>query len=881
MPGLFSNLHVDRLSFWLGFIAATLLWWLVWRWRSYWPLARDYVRKRAQQARLKSLTSVDERLRRETLRRAQGMHVSSPLFSLDEVLIPPRFLAPPPRVDPGVDYRSDPVISLLIPYLPEWPELPTELHYPTLSLGELLQGGRNLVIIGRPGTGKSVTLAYLASLIARRNPLAASLAQKLPIHLHVNDLILPIPEKDDPLGAIIPAILENAPAMIRPQVPGYLRSIFQQGGAVFLLDGLDELSREALGEASDFLARLLKAYPGLRVITCGSSDYLDGLIQLGFAPVVLAAWDSATRRAFIERWAALWERTMVDSILPPEDGRSADWMVLKRWLLDGDQGSTPLEITLKIWSLYAGDIRGNALQDAFEAYIRRVVPDPRYRPALERLALQMALNGRTFVHQSQLSALAAEIAGVPIAAKTNRSQLPAQNSRSSPATSIAAMLKIGQKGQNPSAKRRARPEAPLRDVAQPSREAQPAEPRQSTVQRVVMELANNGLIALYPNERVGFTNPVLASYLASRLPLEPGISKDYTSHNDRGILGEIFRFTAARADITEAVSLRLQEKDTLFYRGLFSAARWLRDAAPDARWRGVVMRRLFTVLQDETLPMAVRFQSLAAFVQSADPSVSVLFRQLLSSPSPALRQMAAFGCAAIRKGTAEDELIGLLSDEVVSVRQTACLALASLGTPSALQAVNEMLDHGDEELRRSAAEALAYSPGEGHELLRKASASENLLTRRASVFGLIQVNETWANEILSKMRIEDGQWVVRNAAVQALENVELPDARIPRPLPPPWQAPWLIAFASKQGEGIPAGDEAIELLMKAFKEGCDDERLAALEYLRRRPEERIVQALLEAVHGEQGVVREAAYHALWMMALGGLPHPQSEPQNQV
>lgn len=881
MPGLFSNLHVDRLSYWLGFITATLLWWLVWRLRAYWPAARDYVRKRAQQARLKSLTSVDERLRRETLLRAQGMHVSSPLFSLDEVLIPPRFLAPLPRIEPGVDYRSDPVISLLIPYLPEWPELPTELHYPTLSLGELLQGGCNLVIIGRPGTGKSVTLAYLASLIARRDPLAASLAQKLPIHLHVNDLTLPIPEKDDPLGAIIPAALENAPAIIRPQVPGYLRSIFQQGGAVFLLDGLDELSREALGEVADFLARLLKTYPSLRVITCGSSDYLDGLIRLGFAPVGLAAWDSATRRSFIDRWTALWERTMVASVLQPEDGRSADWMVLKQWLMDGDQGSTPLEITLKIWSLFAGDIRGNTLQDAIEAYIRRVVPEPRFRPALERLALQMALSGRTFVHQSQLGALVADIAGVPIPAKADLSPLPAQNSRSSPGTSIATMRKGSQKGQKPLAKRNARPEVPLRGAGQPVHETQPAEPRQSIVQRVVMELVKNGLIALYPNERIGFTNPVLAGYLASRLPLEPGISKAYTSHNGRPILGEILRFTAARTDITEVVSLLIEEKDSLFYRGLFAAARWLPNAAPDARWRGVVMRQLYSVLQDENLPMAVRFQSLAAFVHSADPSVSVLFEKLLSSPSPALRQMAAFGCAAIRKGAVEDVLIGLLSDEAASVRQTACLALASLGTSSALQAVNEMLNHGDEELRRSAAEALAYSPGEGHELLRKASSSENLLTRRASVFGLIQMGEPWAKEILSKMRIEDGQWVVRNAAVQALENVELPDARIPRPLPPPWQAPWLIAFASKQGEGIPAGDEATELLIKAFKEGSEDERLAALEYLRRRPEERIVQTLLETVYGEQGDVREAAYHALWMMALGGLPLPQSEPQNQV
>jgi hypothetical protein len=85
---------IDRLSFWLGFLAGILFWLLLGR---FWPLiVRLFVNLKIQsQSRRQERTLNDEiRLGNDTLRLLQHWHLADPLFSLDEIVIPPRLLAP-------------------------------------------------------------------------------------------------------------------------------------------------------------------------------------------------------------------------------------------------------------------------------------------------------------------------------------------------------------------------------------------------------------------------------------------------------------------------------------------------------------------------------------------------------------------------------------------------------------------------------------------------------------------------------------------------------------------------------------------------------------------------------------------------------------------
>ncbi|MDW8227176.1 MAG: HEAT repeat domain-containing protein, partial [Anaerolineales bacterium] len=176
--------------------------------------------------------------------------------------------------------------------------------------------------------------------------------------------------------------------------------------------------------------------------------------------------------------------------------------------------------------------------------------------------------------------------------------------------------------------------------------------------------------------------------------------------------------------------------------------------------------------------------------------------------------------------------------------------------------------------RRIAAEALANHPQEGYLLLKEAAElKEDLMVRRAAAYGLARIPEAWAEELLVKLQIEDEQWVVRNAATEALEIRRNPPSSIPQRLPPPTESPWLIAFASKQGMGITPDKPPVDLLLSALKSGTIEERLASLDYLRIMPIEGVFGVLFQAMYGGEPELREAIFRTITEMAARGVDVP--------
>src|SRR5919106_6514058 len=157
---------MDPLSFAIGFVAGILFTWLLSRVRPLLAQIRESARERREATQVRRTSGLEDNHRRLTLRRAQGMHLASSLFSLDEILQEPRLLAPPARVEPGVIGIQEDIISQTLPYMPAWPELAAMYRAPTLGVAEAIAGRSNIVIVGAAGTGKTVALAHLASLAA-------------------------------------------------------------------------------------------------------------------------------------------------------------------------------------------------------------------------------------------------------------------------------------------------------------------------------------------------------------------------------------------------------------------------------------------------------------------------------------------------------------------------------------------------------------------------------------------------------------------------------------------------------------------------------------------------------------------------------------------
>ena len=842
-------LSVDPLSFFLGIIIATIFWWMIARLR---PLSKEMgatLQARREESKARHSNSLEENHRRITLRRAQGMHLAAPLFALDEIIQEPRLLAPPAQPEPGAPAVSEDVITLTLPYLPAWPEIAAAYNAPTLGVGAALTGGMNIVIVGQPGMGKSVALAHLATLSANRSDQLGPLKDCIPFLLHVADLKLPAASAKEVIDRIVEMTSEHASVLNLGRVAGFVQGTFRAGRALLLLDGFDELTAEGQTNAAAALKLVLQEYPRIHVVTTGVPEYVDGLLSLRFAPLPIAAWSTSRQAVFLQRWGVLWNHYIATESWA-QNGQRVDPLLLTAWLGADNQFLTPLELTLKVWAAYAGDLRGPGVRDAIGAHVRRLVPGNTPLAALETLAMQVTLaclpifdprRARQWVKSFELPE---EVANIP-------EEPAAEQSADAPEL----------KDEKPAARQKGRKRG--RNAATPT-------------PGLLGRLASSGLVIAYPNNQMRFAHPVFGGFLAGRALSAYSVDDKLLAQPDWTGKLLAMHYLASYGDATAMLKRLLDWSRLPMHRPLLAAARWLRDAPRTAPWRAKLMSALADLLHSEGLPLGLRGQALAAFVTSKDPGIPALFRQLANTLSFELMRLLALGSGAIGDVKAVKTLEGILGAPSVSARRAACLALSAIGTPDAMELVARTLLTGDEDLRRAAAEGLSNDVREGHPMLKDGARMSDILLRRAVVYGLGRVGEPWAIELLEKMRVEDDQWVVRNSATEVLEAMNSTgDPHIPRPLKPPSETPWLIEFAGTLGVGISPGTPATDLLLAALKSPKESDRLAALPYLKQKPTDGIVKEIYGAMYGDDSEVREAAFLTLWEIGASGykLPHP--------
>ncbi len=828
--------EIDPFSFFVGFLIASAFWWLAVRARPLWDELRANIKEQREVAQTRKTTTVEENHRRITLRRAQGMHLAAPLFALDEIIQEPLLIAFPQIVEPGTPSKFEDVVAQTLPYLPAWPEIAAAYHAQTLTLPQALSGNANIVIIGQPGVGKTVSLAHLASLAANRSEKLGALKDAIPFLFHVANLKLPLADPKDALAPILEAASENAPMLDVGRLPNFFQNAFKNGDALLLIDGFDEIAPESQQIVTDYFKIILKNYPKTRIVTTGAPEYLDGLIGLGFAPLALMTWSTRENEKFIEQWGALWSQTVAMEAWAQTGPEQVDPILLNVWLSADNSNLSPLELTLKAWGAYAGDSLGPHVLEAIATHIRRIAPANTPLAALETLAMQVIVNVQPVFDPRVARAW---VKSFEVVEENPEGETTEQPEETKP--------KNGKKSEK---------------VGTPT-------------SGLLGKMASSGLLIVYPNNKMRFTHSVFAGYLAGRALMNYKAEETILNQPDWSGKHLAMRYFAAHGDASKLVQALMEFSRLPMHRPLFAAARWLRDAPRNAPWRGKLFGALAAILQTEGLPLNLRGQAMAAFVVSNDPNAATLFRQFATALSFELVQLAVLGSGAMRDPKSVQVLERALEAPGMSVRRAACMALVAIGTNEALESVAHTLLNGDEEIRRAAAEALANDPGEGHAMLRDGITLTDILLRRAVAYGLGRVNETWAVEALQKIQIDDKEWVVRNAATEALDSKTSIGSRAPNKLKTPSESPWLIEFAAKQGVGISPGVPATDILVLALKGEDPETRLAALPYLKSTPNEGVIAQLYDAMYKDDIELREAAFNTLWEIGASGvkLPHP--------
>jgi hypothetical protein len=825
---------INQFSFWLGFILSAVLWWVGSMIR---PAIKQMIEnsraKRAEKKeKAKSVSAIEERYRQTILQYAQGMHLAAPLFALDEIVQVPLLLAPPPRIEPGMPIQNEDIVEAALPYLPAWPELAAYYQAPTLTISEALSGDSDIVLTGQTGMGKTVALAYLASRIARRDPEPGLSQDTLPFLIHAGDLDTPI-NKENPLNSLIDLVAERAPVLDIPRIPEFVRKAFSEERALLLLDGTDELTPEDLKNAVEFIKLIKRSYPKTRVITTASSEYLDGLVTLNFVPFAIASWSQKQHDNFLRKWSDLWTK-YISVEAWAQGGDRIDPLLLTGWLSSECVHFTPLEMTLNTWGIFAGDIRGSRPVDALEMHLRRLIPDNVPSEALELLAVQIILSGQ------------------PIFDPRRAREWVKSFESAEPDTPSKAEDQVPEKSKGKKSK---------------------PENNQLPSHGLITSLVNSGLLSQHRNNHTRFSHPIFGGYLAGKGlgNYKPELIIEQPPWIGKYLAMEYLAVTGDALQLTEKL---LAEVDRPLARNLLTAARWLRDGSPLAPWREPLMTKLMELIQQEGQPLGLRGQAVAALIQQFNnPSIAVLFRKLLEVDSAEQQQLAAIACGFLKDTKSIEALSRLIGNPNTNVRRAACLALTAIGTHASMDAVADVLLHGDENQCRTAAEALANNPIDGYAMLREGAGLKDLMVRRASAYGLGRISETWATELLAKMQTEDDQWVVRDAANEAVEEYQRSNLHVPKRLPPPTESPWIIAFAGKLGVGVTPDKPPTDLLLAALKSDSIDERIASLYYLRTMPVEGVFGALYQAMYAGNPELREAVYYTISEMAARGVHVP--------
>lgn len=839
-----SNLKFDFVSFLAGFVSATILWLLVWRVRANWAQISDALRKQSASLRKKNLQDIETFLKQGTYRRAQRQHLAAALFPLEEILIPPLVIAPPATPDPEGNLVEESMLGQVIPYMPDWPELAAEYGYLTLPLSAIAAQHADIALVGRPGVGKTTTLADFASALVQKSVEDPRLQACVPIFLHVLELKPSLLNNEDAADALIDGFIAKVAATLQKQARTAMHLSLQEGRALLLLDGLDEISPADMAVYSSYIQALKSQYPAVQIIVACSDVYLDGLIAQGFTPIAVAPWNQYQVHQFVVRWGQVWKELILPQISKAVDVPQPDPLAMENWITTEGQFYTPFEWTELVWGAYAGDVSGSQPQRAMAAHLKRVFQGEALEPLFGTLASEMLANGKASLSFDQAEDILTRLSSgqalddakvQTTATETNVAPDPAATpSEEKNKLNLSDQLRKGSKV-----------------VVQTAGE------------KLLLKAIEQGLMVEFSEDQVAFNHQLVGAFLVALLA-----QGEVTALNPRWAFSlSVAKFSAANGKSQPAITNLLVDNNDPLRANLSQAGRILAATPPNSELRIQIMRRLITEIQKEQLPFGTRARLMTACAISNDTNVALLFRQWLNAPSAMLRRLAALGSGLLKDGKSTNELTNLLSDAEYHTHASAAIALTAIPGDAAATAITAALTEGVETLRRVVAEALAVQPNpSGQESLKEAAGMEDLLVRRAAVFGLGLLRVSWAHELLAKIAVEDGQWVVRNAAAQTLEEQQKPDPHIPAPLLPFWESPWLVTFAGKHGTGVSPDEPPLKLLFLALNSGTEEDRSMALKYLNLFGGEEVQKEIQNLLSAREEEAAEKALQNLWCLS---------------
>jgi hypothetical protein len=806
MNRFFPRIFIDYSSFWAGAVIAIILIFFILRYRKKIISFLEKTWEMIISIRQKISLASDNEYTNILHQYIQGLHIISDLFPLNSILVPPKCIAPPPVIFPGGESGDPSLIQQSIGYDPLLANMAVEYFVPTFNLIDAVNQNHNICLVGLPGSGKTVAIADCITRLLTADPEENGLELKVPFYVKAHHILAQFPEKDI-LEIILRSLLQNPVLRTLSNLPGYLTTVINDGNAILFIDDLDQLTHNDVNRVANFITALCKKIPDLQVITAASPICLAGMVATPLQMISIAPWNEIQKKLYLKKWSKLWKENQSQI---PSDGRDSI-SILDSMLIAGDHFSTPLEFSLKVLAVYAGDFNNPSPASVLGTYLRRsFLSQPKgMLRSLQTIALHSLEQEKSSFSRKDINRWFSGI--------KNDESLELTTDRIGSLTSALQFA------------------------------------------------YEEGLILRDGSDGFYFTHPSIAGYLAARglRDTSPTVIKRILASASWSLLYETMRFLPAFIDIRPLVS-SIKSDPSLFLANLLKAGAWLQHTKTNSAEEVYLLKRITAEIQNNPLFLN-KTRLVWALVMSENPNSKDIFKHLLKSSDLDTCRAGAIGAGLIRDLSAVPQLISLLNEDF-PLSTTACYALGKIGSPNSLEAIASGLLHGNELLRRASAEALAQNRHEGHPALREGAEMEDLMVRYAVVHGLSQINESWSLEILDKMRIDEKEWIVRDLAQQAYQSHQTGAGYLPKSQPPSYLNPWLDAFAKEHDLISPSTKNFLELLLKALDIGSEEHKLAALVYLAQEGSLNLIPDLKPYLTDQNSDIRQQAALTSWYLS---------------
>ncbi|MFZ0547035.1 MAG: HEAT repeat domain-containing protein, partial [Candidatus Promineifilaceae bacterium] len=747
--------RLDFLSLLIGLIIGVGLTVAFYR---YLPAAlawRDQLVSRARETRAWVRSGVETRYQVETADYVATYHLGGAQASLEQIFVPPLIVAPQSPIEPDFSFQPSP---RWLQYL--WPSLVNKVAVdppPTIPVRQLLLQGRRVVISAELGAGKTTLLAYCALACANASEMGpyTPLLPMVPVFVHLAELDYLIAPSDDetpapdpnPLTPLSQVMQHRTSVLTGRGTADLFRQKANSGHLLLLLDGWDDLPPESRPDATDWLHRLLIAYPDVQVIMAGPERGYGPLVELDFAVVGLLPW----RVGDVERFEEQWRQVLDEQMRLP---LPIFWQ----------PGQLPLETTFRLL-----------------------------------LGMTERPNDRSQTPQRWIELMETLL----------RERLPRFDDTSDPDWLAPVTRELWQKlaYRLVSERRLYLPRLEVESLIDAALVDYEAQEDRGSAQRLFNTLKSSGIFVLWHDQRIGMYSSVWRDFLAANHVALFQLKDEVMDHLADPVWAGVVRFYIGRVGATEAAEMLLAGKQTdPLSENLFQVASWLPEAPDKGEWRRQLLIQIGQLVVKGNLPIALRQRAALSLAGTGESGVLAFLRQLLSQQEPTLRQVAVAAIARLGAEITLEVAEKMFQDGLPQVRASAVYVLTWLNDPVVEKLLLTALVEPDEPMNRAAAEGLALNgSATAFDILREAAIDEALYTRRAAVYGLARLNDYWAVELLDLMEREDEQWLVKSAAGSALETiVERNKLGRWEPFQPGNQA-WLIEWAARQERAVPAG----------------------------------------------------------------------------